>query len=329
MSSDMFRFDNKVFENININTYNVKVMSNGLTQRFHQLDTESTIKELLFAIRSIDLTTLSGDDTDANVQRLCCRALQPLRSHLMDYLKANHTLSPEEPLTTAAVCVYPSRAADCVQAFERLATNSSASNAVSIACVATGFPSGQYSLETRLAEIEFAVKCGAHEIDVVVDRSLALNGLWNQMSDELIQMKDLCDRSGAHLKVIISAGELGSLDNVYKASMTAMLSGAHFIKTSTGKETLNATLPIGVVMTRAIGDYYRMTGRRVGFKVAGGLKTGQDAIDWIGLVKSQLGDQWLNRDLFRIGASSLLNDIENCLFRLVYKREPKHYELSL
>jgi deoxyribose-phosphate aldolase len=206
--------DNKVFENININTYNVKAMANDLRQRFHGLDTETTIQELVFAIRSIDLTTLSGDDTDANVQRLCYRAVNPLRRHLTSALTANHKLW--EPLTTAAVCVYPSRAGDCVEALTRLATDSGADHRVSIACVATGFPSGQYSLDTRLQEIEWAVKGGAHEIDVVVDRALALNGLWSQMSDELMQMKRICDRSGAHLKVIISAGELGSLDNVYK-----------------------------------------------------------------------------------------------------------------
>ena len=205
--------DNKVLENININTYNIKLSTNDIKQRFHTLNEETKIKELLYAIRSIDLTTLSGDDTEANVQRLCYRTVNPLRRDLTKRLTEKGFLS--EDLTTAAVCVYPSRAADCVKTFDILSTESTAKR-VPIACVATGFPSGQYSLQTRLNEIEFAVESGAHEIDVVIDRSLALNGLWAQMYDELRQMKQICDKSGAHLKVIISAGELGSLDNVYK-----------------------------------------------------------------------------------------------------------------
>lgn len=163
----------------------------------------------MYAISSIDLTTLSGDDTEANVQRLCHRAVHPLRSHLVEGLTSKGY--PSEDLTTAAVCVYPSRAADCVKAFDLMSRKR-----VPIACVATGFPSGQYSLETRLKEIDFAVESGAQEIDVVIDRSLALSGQWTQMYDELRQMKQICDKSGAHLKVIIGAGELGSLDNVYK-----------------------------------------------------------------------------------------------------------------
>ncbi len=275
----------------------------------------------MFAIRIIDLTTLSGDDTSVNVQRLCARAINPLRSHLINKLNLNNCY---ESLRTGAVCVYPSRVVDCVNAFRKLETKE-----VPIACVATGFPSGQYSLESRLSEIQYAIDCGSHEIDVVINRSLALDGDWNAVYDELKQMRQICDKTGAHLKVIISAGELGSLDNVYKASMTSMSAGAHFIKTSTGKETINATLPIGIVMTRAIADFFYKTGIRIGFKAAGGLKTAQDAIDWITLIKTQLGNEWMTKDLFRIGASSLLNDIESNLFRLVYGREPFNYELSL
>ena len=197
-------------DNININTYNIKLLSNDIKERFHYLNNDSKIKDLLYAITSIDLTTLSGDDTDANVKRLCHRAVHPLRSHIINGLTSMDYLC-EQALTTAAVCVYPSRAADCVKAFDLMS-----SKRVPIACVATGFPSGQYSLQTRLKEIEFAVESGAQEIDVVIDRSLALNGLWDQIYEELKQMKQICDKSGAHLKVIISAGELGSLDNVYK-----------------------------------------------------------------------------------------------------------------
>ena len=206
-----------MLENVNINTYNIRVLSDDIKHRFHTLSEESIIEKLLFAIRSIDLTTLAGDDTEANVERLCYRAVRPLRSHLTNSLKGKGFLA--EDLTTAAVCVYPSRAADCVKAFDTLSTD----KRVPIACVATGFPSGQYSLETRLKEIEFAIESGAHEIDVVIDRSLALNGLWGRIYDELRQMKEVCDRSGAHLKVIIGAGELGSLDNVYKVWFTLIV----------------------------------------------------------------------------------------------------------
>ena len=209
-----------MLENININTYNVKVLSNDIKERFYSLNEETKLRELLFAIRSIDLTTLAGDDTEANVERLCYRSVHPLRTDLTKRLTEKGLLA--DHLTTAAVCVYPSRAADCVKAFDILSTVST-DKRVPIACVATGFPSGQYSLETRLKEIEFAIESGAQEIDVVIDRSLALNGLWDQMYNELRQMRDVCDKSGAHLKVIISAGELGSLDNVYKVCYFSLI----------------------------------------------------------------------------------------------------------
>ena len=263
------------------------------------------------------MTTLSGDDTYVNVERLCCRALNPIKKQIKQQLNV------QDDLRTAAVCVYPSRVNDCVKAFEKLKSQS-----VNIASVATGFPSGQYPLETRLKEIQFAIEQSANEIDVVISRSLALDGDWKGVYDEVKEMRKVCDEGNAHLKVIIAAGELDSLSNIYKASICSMLAGADFIKTSTGKETVNATLPIGIIMTRAIWDFHYETGIKVGFKPAGGLKTSQDALNWFELMKRELGNEWLTPNLFRIGASSLLNDIEKTLFQFAFNRVPHHYELS-
>lgn len=176
--------------------------------------------------------------------------------------------------------------------------------------VATGFPTGQYPLTSRLQEIHFAIEQGATEIDIVIDRSLVLRGEWQQLYDEIVEMRKACGNV-VHMKTILAIGELGTFDNVYKASMVAMLAGADFIKTSTGKESVNATLPVGLVMIRAIQDFYKQTQRRIGFKPAGGVRTVQDAIAWMTLIKTTLGDEWLQPNLFRFGASGLLDDVEN------------------
>ncbi|KRT85280.1 hypothetical protein AMK59_1427, partial [Oryctes borbonicus] len=186
---------------------------------------------------------------------------------------------------------------------------------INIASVATGFPCGQTPLFTRLEEIKFAVKEGASEIDIVIDRSLVLTGQWEILYDEIKEMKEACGK--AHLKAILAAGELTNLSNVYKASLIAMMAGADFIKTSTGKESINATIPIGIVMARAIVDYYNNTTVRVGLKPAGGIRTSKDAIDWFVMVKEILGNEWLTPKLFRFGASGLLGDIEYRLYKIV------------
>lgn len=175
--------------------------------------------------------------------------------------------------------------------------------------MATGFPSGQYSLNTRLDEIKYAIKEGATEIDIVVDRSLVLRGEWQKMYYEIVEMRKVCG-DDVHMKTILAVGECGSLENVYKASMVAMLAGADFIKTSTGKESVNATIPVGLVMIRAIRDFYKLTKRKIGFKPAGGVRTLHDAIAWMSLIKVTLGVEWLQPNLFRFGASGLLDDIE-------------------
>nr|CAG4640996.1 EOG090X08W6 [Eulimnadia texana] len=253
------------------------------------------------AIQCIDLTTLAGDDCPSNVDRLCCKALYPLRSDLASSLGLK-----SGDLTTGAVCVYPARVADAARALKNLGGK------LPIASVATGFPSGQTSLELRLQEIKFAVENGATEIDIVINRELAIGQKWKEVYDELVLMREACGE--AHMKSILAVGELSTLTNVYRASLVAMMAGSDFIKTSTGKEATNATLPTGLVMCRAINDYLARTGFKVGFKPAGGIRTWKDVLQWMTLMKEELGDEWLEPHLFRIGASALLNDVERKLF---------------
>ena len=275
-------------------------------------------------MKCIDLTTLAGDDTSVNVARLCCRARSPFRNQLLKQLQQIGILNEKNSFVTAAVCVYPSRVLDCVKTFQKLNCNQ-----INIAAVATGFPSGQFSLETRLKEIEFAIGSGANEIDVVINRTLALEGNWRALYEEISKMSAICNTHGAHLKVILAVGELGSLENIYKASVVAMLAGADFIKTSTGKETTNATLVVGTVMCRAVWDFFKKTGFKVGFKPAGGIKSAEDALLWLAMIRVQLGNEWTNAGLFRFGASSLLNEIEKAVFAMVFKRNPFVHEISL
>nr|SVE81416.1 EOG090X08W6 [Daphnia magna] len=270
------------------------LLSSRLIHADHQ------VEWLARSIQCIDLTTLAGDDCPSNVARLCSKAAHPLSDDLTRALQIKHGL-----LTTGAVCVYPARVADAVLGLERLGAN------IPVASVATGFPTGQTSLKIRLEEIEFAVANGAKEIDIVINRELALSQNWGELYNELVEMRKACGES--HMKSILAVGELCTLTNIYKASLVAMMAGSDFIKTSTGKETVNATLPIGLVMCRAIRAYNRKTGFKVGFKPAGGIRTSKDVLQWMTLMKEELGDNYLTPDLFRIGASALLNDIERNL----------------
>ncbi|MBA48639.1 deoxyribose-phosphate aldolase [Paracoccus sp. (in: a-proteobacteria)] len=248
---------------------------------------------LLNAVRCIDLTTLAGDDTEDRVARLCAKARQPVAAELLQAMGVPH-------LTTGAVCVYPTM----VAAAKRALGNSG----IPVASVATGFPAGLMPLDLRLAEIRHAVDQGADEIDIVITRAHVLRAEWTALYDEIRAMRDAC--GPARMKTILATGDLKSLENVARASHVAMQAGADWIKTSTGKEGVNATLPVSLVMCRAIRDYRTLTGHRVGFKPAGGLRTARDAIDWQVLMAEELGRDWLSPDLFRIGASSLLGDIE-------------------
>jgi deoxyribose-phosphate aldolase len=252
---------------------------------------------LLNAIASMDLTTLAGDDTADRVKRLCAKARRPLGDALVAGLGL-----PAMP-QVGAVCVYPTMVATAVAALD--------GTGIPVASVATGFPAGLMPLDLRLAEIRYAVDQGAQEIDIVITRAHVLGGDWAALYDEVAAMRDAC--GSAHLKAILATGDLVTLRNVYAASMVAMQAGADFIKTSTGKEGVNATLPVGLTMCRAIRAYRDATGHIVGFKPAGGMKTAKDALNWQILMAEELGRDWLRPDLFRLGASSMLGDIERQL----------------
>ena len=260
---------------------------------------------LVKAVTCIDLTTLAGDDTPGRVRRLCAKASRPLREDLVAVLGL-----ADDPPKVGAVCVYPAMVAPAVAAL--------VGTGVPVASVATGFPAGQTPLAQRLGEIRYAVGEGAAEIDIVISRAQALAGDWQALYDEVKAMREAC--GAAHLKAILATGDLKTLRNVYKAGMVAMMAGADFIKTSTGKEDVNATLPVSLVMLRAIRDYEHQTGVRIGFKPAGGLRTAKDALNWLILMKEELGRPWLEPDLFRIGASSLLADIERQIEHFVTGR---------
>jgi deoxyribose-phosphate aldolase len=244
----------------------------------------------------MDLTTLAGDDTEDRVRRLCAKAARPLAPHIMAGLGL-------ERVTTGAVCVYPTMVAAATKALR--------GTGIPVASVATGFPAGLMPLDLRLAEIRHAVGQGADEIDIVITRAHVLDGDWAALHDEVSAMREAAGT--AHLKAILATGDLKTLRNVYKASMVAMQAGADFIKTSTGKEGVNATLPVSLVMVRALRDYGERTGFRIGFKPAGGMRTAKDALAWQILMKEELGNDWLSPDLFRLGASSMLGDIERQL----------------
>lgn len=227
-----------------------------------------------------------------------------------------------EGITVGAVCVYPNRVADCVK-YLKAANRPD----IPVASVATGFPTGQVPLKTRLEEIKMAVADGAKEIDIVINRQFALESNWRGVYDEVRMMREACGE--AHMKTILATGELGSMVNIYKASMACMMAGADFIKTSTGKEGVNAILPVALVMVRAIREFYQVTGYKVGFKPAGGIRSAKDACTWLSLMKEELGDEWLSPHLFRIGASALLIDIERQLFHFVYGRYAAAHEIPM
>lgn len=280
------------FQNIRINTPAVERRAASLPAR-RSLKKDHQAAWLLNAVRCIDLTTLAGDDTPDRVARLCAKARQPIASDLLVALGVTG-------LTTGAVCVYPTMVAPAKRAL--------GNSGIPVASVATGFPAGLMPLDLRLAEIRYAVDQGADEIDIVITRAHVLQGNWAALYDELRAMREAC--GAARMKAILATGDLKSLENVAKASHVAMQAGSDWIKTSTGKEGVNATLPVSLVMVRTIRDFHAQTGIKVGFKPAGGLRTAKDAIAWQVLMAEELGRDWLAPDLFRIGASSLLGDIE-------------------
>ena len=248
------------------------------------------------AVSLIDLTTLSGDDTEGRVLRLCAKARQPVSPDLLARLGMTG-------LTTGAVCVYHEMVPAAVAALK--------GTSIPVAAVSTGFPAGLSPFHLRIAEIGESVAAGAREIDIVISRRHVLQGNWQALYDEMREMRAAC--GDAHIKAILATGELGTLRNVARASVICMMAGADFIKTSTGKEPVNATLPVTLTMIRAIREYYDRTGIKVGYKPAGGIAKAKDALVYLSMIKDELGDRWLQPDLFRFGASSLLGDIERQL----------------
>jgi deoxyribose-phosphate aldolase len=282
----------------------VRVNRSAVERRAETLPRRRTVKKewqvawLLRAVTLLDLTTLSGDDTPGRVRRLCAKARQPVRPEILEGFGV-----ADLPIRVAAVCVY--------HAFVETAVEALRGSSIPVAAVSTGFPAGLNPLPQRLQEIRASVEAGAQEIDVVITRAHALTGRWEALYDEVRAFREAC--GDALLKVILATGELATMRNVARASLVAMMAGADFIKTSTGKEAVNATLPAGLVMARAIRAYRERTGYRVGLKPAGGIRKAKEALDWLLMVKDELGTEWLRPRLFRIGASALLTDIERQL----------------
>jgi deoxyribose-phosphate aldolase len=282
----------------------VRVNTSAVERRAASEVARRTVKKqwqaawLLRAISCMDLTTLSGDDTDERVRRLCAKARHPLQNHLVDRLGIEGL-----GIKVAAVCVYHSFVETALAGLE--------GSGIRVAAVSTGFPAGLSPLAERVAEIRRSVEAGAHEIDVVITRAHVFARQWQALYDEIRAFKQACGT--AHMKVILGTGDLVTLRNVARASLVAMMAGADFIKTSTGKEAVNATMPVSVVMARAIRDFAQQTGMAVGFKPAGGIRTAKQSLDWLAMMKEELGNAWLCAEMFRFGASSLLADIERQL----------------
>lgn len=280
----------------------VQANTSAIERRAQTLPGRRSVKKdyqaawLCKAISLMDLTTLSGDDSAGRVRRLCAKARQPVAQPVLEALGM-------EGLTTGAVCVYHDMVTTAVDALQ--GTN------IPVAAVSTGFPAGLSPFHLRIAEIGESVAAGAQEIDIVISRRHVLTGNWQALYDEMKEMRAACGE--AHVKAILATGELGTLRNVARASRVCMMAGADFIKTSTGKEPVNATLPVTLTMIRAIRDYQDRTGIKVGYKPAGGISKAKDALVYLSLIKDELGDRWLQPDLFRFGASSLLGDIERQL----------------
>jgi deoxyribose-phosphate aldolase len=280
----------------------IQANTSAIERRASSIGSRRSVKKqhqaawLLQAIKCMDLTTLSGDDTTGRVKRLCAKAKNPISNILLDHLGL-------DDIKVGAVCVYH----DMIEA----AVSKLRGTSIPVAAVSTGFPAGLSPLPLRIAEIEYSVSSGASEIDIVISRRHVLTQNWKALYEEVQAFRKAC--GSAHIKTILATGELGTLRNVARASAVCMMAGADFIKTSTGKEPVNATLPVSLVMVRAIREYFEKTGFKIGYKPAGGISKAKDALTYLCLIKEELGDQWLNPELFRFGASSLLGDIERQL----------------
>ena len=298
----------------------VRVNTSAVERRSQSQVARRTVKKewqaawLLRAITCMDLTTLSGDDTDERVRRLCAKGRHPIQAEVEKKLGIE-----ELQIKVAAICVYHTFVETAVHALE--------GSGIHVAAVSTGFPAGLSPLAERVAEIRRSVEAGANEIDVVITRAHVFGGRWQALYDEVAAFKQAC--GSAHMKVILGTGDLLTLRNVARASVVAMMAGADFIKTSTGKEPTNATLPVGLVMTRCIREYAQQTGMAVGFKPAGGIRTAKQSLDWLAMIKEELGASWLRAEMFRFGASGLLGDIERQLDHYTTGRYSAEYRHPL
>lgn len=298
----------------------LRVNRSAVERRAATIGTRRSVKKewqaawLLRAITLMDLTTLAGDDTPGNVQRLCAKARRPVREDLLEALGVAHL-----DIKVGAVCVYHEMVPTAVAELK--------GSGIPVAAVSTGFPAGLSPLAQRLEEVRASVEAGAKEIDIVITRGLVLRGQWDQLYDEVVAFRKACGE--AHMKTILGVGELATLTNVARASEVSILAGSDFIKTSTGKETSNATIPVGLVMVRRIREYLEETGYKVGFKPAGGIRTAKQALEWMFMMKEELGDEWLQPHLFRFGASALLTDIERQLEHFVTGRYAAAYRMPM
>jgi deoxyribose-phosphate aldolase len=294
----------------------VVVNRSALERRAGSIGARRSVKKihqaawLLKAITLIDLTTLNSDDTDGRVKRLCAKAINPVRGEILSGLGAK-----ELDIKPGAVCVYHNFVSTAVNALE--GTN------IPVAAVSTGFPHGLSPLKTRLMEIKASVKAGAKEIDIVIERGMVLTQDWLGLYRQMQAFREACGE--AHMKTILGTGELATQTNVAKASLVCMLAGADFIKTSTGKEKVNANLQTSLTMLRMIRWFFEETGTEIGYKPAGGISSAKEAISYMALVKEEMGVKWLSPHLFRFGASSLLTDIERQLEHSVTGRYAADY----
>jgi deoxyribose-phosphate aldolase len=300
-------FDTGLIQSIRVNRSAVEARASELGTR-RSFKVEAQAAAYLAAIRCIDLTTLAGDDTPGRVARLCAKALAPVEAEIITALGING-----RPLTTAAVCVYPAQVKAAADALD---------GRIPVASVATGFPAGQTFMKIKLAEIDLAIKAGATEIDIVISREKVLTGKWKSLYDEIVAYREMCG-TRAKLKSILGVGNLETLTNVAAASAVAILAGSDTIKTSTGYEATNATLPVGLTMVRQIRRFHDMgvlKGKQIGFKPAGGIRSAKDAMLWMTLMLEEMGPEYTKPHLFRMGASGLLTDLERQLRHLVFGR---------
>ena len=307
-----FDLDLNWINNINVNLSAVERRTSTLVKR-RSVKKEYQASWLLKAITLIDLTTLSGDDTFGKVDRLCKKALNPIANNILSKLEIN-----EDAVKVGAVCVYHHLVS---QAKNQL------KGQLPIAAVSTGFPAGLSSFSTRKKEVIDSIKSGANEIDIVINRGFVIQNNWKKLYEEVKSFKLAANKT--KIKAILGVGDLETMRNVAKASLVCMMAGADFIKTSTGKESINANLNNSLVMLRMIREFHEFSGKKIGFKPAGGISTAKSVLEFLILVMEELGEDWLNPNLLRIGASSLLIDIERQLYHHAFGRYATHDKLAI